>query len=325
MNFHMVPFEHRDVKAKLSSRFGIRGVPSLVILEPTGEIITKAGRNEISADPDGISFPWHPKTLGELLGHVFLYNKTEVMSASDLSGKVLALFFTAHWSAPARAFTKELLAVYKRLREAKQPFEVIFVSSDKTVEAFDENYASMPWLAIPFSNEACRTGLMQHFEVKGIPTVVILDSNHNLITKEGRAAITADLEGAEFPWRPEPVNPLDDDAMAHLDEMPILLVMTDGSDDEIAEAIAAMTPVARKEAAKPFPKLLFYYVEEPEADILELIRKAVKIDAASTMVIVDMTYSRLYEPLTTGLTTRNIQAFVDGFCDGSIHHVGHAH
>eukprot|EP00042_Codosiga_hollandica_P052462 m.666595 g.666595 ORF g.666595 m.666595 type:complete len:184 (+) comp58502_c0_seq2:629-1180(+) len=126
MNFHMVPFEHRDVKAKLSSRFGIRGVPSLVILEPTGEIITKAGRNEISADPDGISFPWHPKTLGELLGHVFLYNKTEVMSASDLSGKVLALFFTAHWSAPARAFTKELLAVYKRLREAKQPFEVIF-------------------------------------------------------------------------------------------------------------------------------------------------------------------------------------------------------
>lgn len=131
------------------------------------------------------------------------------------------------------------------------------------------------------------------------------------------------LQGTEFPWRPDPINPLDDDAMARIDEMPFLLVMTDGSDDEIAEVISAVTPVARREAEKPFPKLLFFYVEDPEADILELIRKAVKIEPSASMVIVDMMYSRLYESPAKGVTTRNVQAFVDGFCDGSINHVGH--
>ena len=50
----------------------------------------------------------------------------------------------------------------------------------------------------------------QLFEVSGIPHLVILDENDKIITDNGRAAVSSDPEGKEFPWHPKPLEELDE-------------------------------------------------------------------------------------------------------------------
>merc|ERR1712054_744437 len=80
--------------------------------------------------------------------------------------------------------------------------EIVFVSSDKDEPAFNEYYAEMPWLALPYSNRELKETLSKKFKVRGIPSFVILDSDGNTITTEGRDEIMGDPSGARFPWRP---------------------------------------------------------------------------------------------------------------------------
>jgi len=66
MPFAALPYADRARKEALSELFGVRGIPTLVFLEPSGKVITTEGRGAISADPDGKDFPWRPKPLNPL-------------------------------------------------------------------------------------------------------------------------------------------------------------------------------------------------------------------------------------------------------------------
>lgn len=46
MPWHAIPFSKRDAKQKLSEQFGISGIPTLVVLDGAGQLITKEGRAE---------------------------------------------------------------------------------------------------------------------------------------------------------------------------------------------------------------------------------------------------------------------------------------
>jgi nucleoredoxin len=60
----------------------------------------------------------------------------------------------------------------------------------------------MPWLALPYANRELKDSLSKKFKVRGIPSFVILDSDGNTITTEGRDEIMSDPSGTRFPWRP---------------------------------------------------------------------------------------------------------------------------
>ena len=52
---------------ELSKRYGVRGIPTLVIVDPnTGETITTEGRSALMNDIEGKDFPWHRKPLQQL-------------------------------------------------------------------------------------------------------------------------------------------------------------------------------------------------------------------------------------------------------------------
>jgi thiol-disulfide isomerase/thioredoxin len=53
-----VPYESREVKQRLGARFGVRAIPTLVLLYRNGGLITKDGRAAIAKDPSGTS--WWP-------------------------------------------------------------------------------------------------------------------------------------------------------------------------------------------------------------------------------------------------------------------------
>jgi nucleoredoxin len=118
-----------------------------------------------------------------------------------LAGKTIGIYFSAHWCPPCRGFTPKLAEMYKTTFQAKG-LEIVFVSSDKDEEAFKEYHAEMPWLALPYANRDLKESLSKKYKVRGIPSFVILDSEGNTITTEGRDEIMSDPSGTRFPWRP---------------------------------------------------------------------------------------------------------------------------
>jgi nucleoredoxin len=138
----------------------------------------------------------------ELLGSELLSTDGAVATADALKGKTVGLYFSAHWCGPCRGFTPKLAEIYKGLKAAGKPFEIVFVSSDKDEAAFKDYFGDQPWLALPFSDRKAKAALSKKFKVQGIPTLVILDEEGGTITADGREALLGDPAGAKFPWRP---------------------------------------------------------------------------------------------------------------------------
>ena len=67
------------------------------------------------------------------------------------AGKVVGIYFSAHWCPPCRGFTPALVEFYNNNHDAKN-FEIIFVSSDQSEDQFTTYYSEMPWLALSFAN-----------------------------------------------------------------------------------------------------------------------------------------------------------------------------
>ncbi|GLD99302.1 hypothetical protein PINS_up008021 [Pythium insidiosum] len=65
--------------------------------------------------------------------------------------KVIGLYFSGHYCPPCRKFTPILAQVYEEIKDEHEDVEIVFVSSDKEVEKFDEYYQEMPWLALPWA------------------------------------------------------------------------------------------------------------------------------------------------------------------------------
>jgi len=72
-----------------------------------------------------------------------------------LQNKVVGLYFSAGWCSPCRDFTPLLCDFYAELLEETQPpapFEVVFISSDRSAEEMAGYMRAMhgDWLALPF-------------------------------------------------------------------------------------------------------------------------------------------------------------------------------
>jgi len=142
--------------------------------------------------------------MESLLGSQVVNQKGEKISVTSFSGsgKVVGLYFSAHWCPPCRAFTPILGDFYKALKAAGKSFEIVFVSSDRDQASFQDYYNSMPWLALPFDDRKRKEDLSNKFGVKGIPTFILFDgANGSVIQREGRMKVVEDPTGDEFPWK----------------------------------------------------------------------------------------------------------------------------
>ena len=139
---------------------------------------------------------WAPAMFGDVL---VSNDGIEVKTVDALAGKTVGVYFSAHWCPPCRQFTPMLAGVYDTLKREGREFEVVFASSDRTDADFAEYHKSMPWLAVPFANRDAKAKLSSKFKVQGIPTLVILDENGALVTKDGRRAVA---QPEKFPWTP---------------------------------------------------------------------------------------------------------------------------
>lgn len=124
-------------------------------------------------------------SLEELLGPDLVDAKGDKVELSSLEGKVIGLYFSAEWCPPCRSFTPSLV----KLRDRKDDqFEVVFVSSDRSPEdqsKYMKGY-NMKWPALPHDSDK-RRALSDKYGVSGIPALVVIDSDGNLISKNGRS------------------------------------------------------------------------------------------------------------------------------------------
>lgn len=108
-------------------------------------------------------------------------NKTAPTS-SLLSGKCIAIYFSAHWCGPCRQFTPKLLELYAQCKAQNKRFEVVFCSADHSEQEFQSYHASMTWPAIAFDEEH-REGIMGMFKVSGIPRMVVLSASGRVVSE----------------------------------------------------------------------------------------------------------------------------------------------
>jgi nucleoredoxin len=112
--------------------------------------------------------------------------------SSDISVPFLSTS-SAHWCPPCRSFTPVLSEFYEQLKEEDEnSLEIIFASSDSDAESFKNYYGEMPWNAIPFEHPSIKEDLSTRFEIKGLPTLVILNmADGSMKDAEGRGTVTS--------------------------------------------------------------------------------------------------------------------------------------
>nr|XP_054775609.1 nucleoredoxin-like [Lytechinus pictus] len=235
---------------ELHIQYKVKGIPLLLILDSvTGEVVCKNAGNELKTDPEGKKFPWKLRPLSDILAGNVIDNEMKTLSLDNLKGKVLGIYFSAHWCPPCKTFTPVLKGTYEKIKETGQPFEIIFATKDQKEDSFKSYFAEMPWLAFPFQDERIEE-LSKSLSVLGIPMLVIIDAEGKLITTEGRGSVMQDPEGKNFPWYPPACCELDSFSASIVNEGPCLILFTEieeGDDDEYSrKALEMMKPVAEE-------------------------------------------------------------------------------
>ena len=109
-----------------------------------------------------------------------------------LAGKVIALYFSASWCGPCRKFTESsLVPQYRAAQQQGLPFEVVFASCDHSETDQLSYFAKHPWLAIPFDHPS-RESLAAHFQVSGIPRLVVLNGEGKVIENNAVQLLSAE-------------------------------------------------------------------------------------------------------------------------------------
>ena len=116
--------------------------------------------------------------MDSLTGQQLLGKDEKVVSADSVleDKKIIAFYFSAHWCPPCRLFTPILAEFYSDLvTTAGEPFEIVFVSSDKTPEDMmtymKESHGD--WLAVQHATNLAQQ-LKKKYEISGIPSLIVV-------------------------------------------------------------------------------------------------------------------------------------------------------
>ncbi len=171
------------------------------------------------------------------------------LDSDSLKDKYLMLYASAHWCPPCRMFTPKLSDSYTKLKESRDDFELVFVSSDRDENAFNEYFDTMSFCALPYEHREAKATISKLFQVQGIPTLIMLgpvsdeSGNRPLINKNIRKFIENE-EFSEFPFHKKKYGDVED--ADDITETKSLVIFHENGDDdeqkeikEIAEQVAS--------------------------------------------------------------------------------------
>lgn len=139
--------------------------------------------------------------LVELFGHSLLTDKGHKAELSELNGKIIAVYFSASWCPPCRAFSPLLVDLAGKLQQEGKPFALVLVGRDqdkKKALAYMKSHDMEGYLVPPEAKE--NRALCERYGVRGIPTLVIVDSSAKTIDANGRGTVQSTPGTAWDKW-----------------------------------------------------------------------------------------------------------------------------
>jgi len=104
-------------------------------------------------------------------------------NGGELEGKkFVGFYYSAHWCAPCRKFTPQLVQYYNLVAPSHPEFEIVFVSSDRDHFGWENyiNETKMPWMAIDYDQLEGLPGVKK-LGGDGIPSLLVVDQNSQLV------------------------------------------------------------------------------------------------------------------------------------------------
>lgn len=125
--------------------------------------------------------------FGKLFPDGLIDREGNPVSLGVLNGKAVGIYFSAQWCGPCRRFTPKLLQ-YRSDHAAD--FEVVFVSADRSEVVQFEYMKStgMKWPTVRYKSASAKA-LLQKFNVRGYPTLVMLNAKGEFLSSAGREFI----------------------------------------------------------------------------------------------------------------------------------------
>ena len=128
--------------------------------------------------------------LRENFGKDLLTDKGKKADLAELNGKTIALYFSASWCPPCRAFTPLLVDLADKLQSEGKPFAIVLVGCDQTEQKALDYMKShnMTGYLVPPGTDANKA-LCSRYHVSGIPYLVIVDDAFTTLDPSARATV----------------------------------------------------------------------------------------------------------------------------------------
>lgn len=139
--------------------------------------------------------------LRGLFGGDLLTHEGKKANLAELNGKIIAIYFSASWCPPCRAFSPLLVDLADRLQAEGKPFALVLVGRDQTKQKALDYMKShkMTGYLVPPEADANKS-LCTLYRVNGIPYLVIVDSDGNTIDPSARATVQSSPDTAWEKW-----------------------------------------------------------------------------------------------------------------------------
>jgi nucleoredoxin len=159
-------------------------------------LLTSCGGDKSIVEPEP------PASLSDLFGSVLFRADGSSVGIAAVEGKpVIGIYFAARSCPACGGFTPLLSSTYNELQQAAKSFEVVLVSFEDSSQSM-LNYMTdnaMPWLAVPCGGEKA-TALSRRYDVRWIPTLIVIDGEGNTISMNGREEVAAKGAKAYEDW-----------------------------------------------------------------------------------------------------------------------------
>ncbi len=142
-----------------------------------------------------------PTELRYLLGDTLINAEGEPVSVSQVAAGKIGILFATEACPTYRGFIPYLIDMYREIRAADKSFEVVLVSMDRDEERMFAHMRNldMPWPAVPHRSERARL-LQEHFNVRSLPALVVIDSAGKTLHKNARHAVVSGGAQAYDKW-----------------------------------------------------------------------------------------------------------------------------
>jgi thiol-disulfide isomerase/thioredoxin len=290
-----LPLKEKRSHTRLSSMCGIQGVPTLVLVDQKGKIVTNQARRLLAKDPDGEQFPWVPPTVYEVLDkeHAYTHDGKRIpFKEFKERENGFAIYFAASFVRQCRFFTPKLVTTYLKMKESSgNDFEIILAPVEQDQDAFDDFWAEMPWPTLPAGSPALKK-LREALRISNVPTLVTIKKGGEIVNMDAASVVEEDPEGNRYPWKPKELPPVSrfypsQDVVSAVHENICVVLFVNGAANKVSPmqefSRAALLWDAQRNADvdNMEDKIRFFTVDEEDAErgFLVSVLRALRLKA----------------------------------------------